>query len=135
MPTSAIVSSFATSEPGVIRVCKVSTDAAAAPVAKTDAPASTIMKPGDVSPDKAVKVIELVDSAAADKAAWKGKEIIERFSIEREFVVGEMAEQPRIVLRGRQTLRVLVAEGGPELLGGDLGAGRLGDVLDGLGHE
>ncbi|HEV7701743.1 MAG TPA: hypothetical protein VGO43_16040 [Pyrinomonadaceae bacterium] len=42
---------------------------------KTDAPATTVLKPGDVSLDKAVKVIELVDSAAADKDAWKGKEV------------------------------------------------------------
>src|SRR4051812_6712410 len=34
-----------------------------------------ILKPGDVSPDKTVKVIELVDSVAADKDAWKGKEV------------------------------------------------------------
>ena len=37
--------------------------------------AKSMLKPGDVSPDKAVKVIELVDSAAADKDAWKGKEV------------------------------------------------------------
>lgn len=42
---------------------------------KTDAPASTILKPADVSPDKAIKVIDLIDSVAADKDAWKGKEV------------------------------------------------------------
>jgi hypothetical protein len=43
--------------------------------AKNGEPAKNILKPGDVSPDKAVKVIELVDSVAADKDAWKGKEV------------------------------------------------------------
>jgi hypothetical protein len=33
------------------------------------------LKPGDVSPDKAVKIADLVDSVAADKDAWKGKEV------------------------------------------------------------
>jgi hypothetical protein len=33
------------------------------------------LKPGDVSSDKAVKLIELVDSVVADKDAWKGKEV------------------------------------------------------------
>lgn len=42
---------------------------------KNEEPAKNILKPGDVSPDKAVKVIELVDSVAADKDAWKGKEV------------------------------------------------------------
>ena len=37
---------------------------------------SKILKPDDVSPDQAVKVIELVDSIAADKEGWKGKEIV-----------------------------------------------------------
>ena len=44
-------------------------------VTKTEEPPAAILKPGDVSPDKTVKVVELVDSAAADKAAWKGKEV------------------------------------------------------------
>lgn len=43
--------------------------------AKNEEPAGKILKPDDVSPDKAVKVIELVDSVAADKDAWKGKEV------------------------------------------------------------
>lgn len=42
---------------------------------KTEEPAARMLKPADVSPDKAVKVIELVDSIAADKEGWKGKEI------------------------------------------------------------
>jgi uncharacterized alpha/beta hydrolase family protein len=42
---------------------------------KNEEPAKNNLKPGDVSPDKAVKVIELVDSVAADKDAWKGKEV------------------------------------------------------------
>ena len=50
----------------------------------------------------------------------------------------------RVRARGRLVVRteldgslggqVFVAERGPELIGGDLGAGRLGDVLDGLGQ-
>src|SRR6185369_18048564 len=43
--------------------------------AKNEEPAK-ILKPGDVSPDKPLKVIELVDSVAADKNAWKGKEVV-----------------------------------------------------------
>jgi hypothetical protein len=42
---------------------------------KNEEPAKNILKPGDVSTDKAVKVSELVDSVAADKDAWKGKEV------------------------------------------------------------
>ena len=43
---------------------------------KTDEPAATILKPGDVSPGKAVKVVDLADSVAAGgKDAWKGKEV------------------------------------------------------------
>ncbi len=42
---------------------------------KTDEPAKTVLKPGDAGPDKAVKVSELVDGVAADKDAWKGKEV------------------------------------------------------------
>jgi len=58
----------------------VNTNAPANTTANTAAtknaePAKSILKPGDVSPDKAVKVIELVDSVAADKDAWKGKEV------------------------------------------------------------
>ena len=37
--------------------------------------AGNILKPGDVSPDKAIKVSDLVDSVASDKDAWKGKEV------------------------------------------------------------
>ena len=43
--------------------------------AKNENSATNILKPGDVSPDKTVKVTELVDSAAVDKNAWKGKEV------------------------------------------------------------
>ena len=42
---------------------------------KNEEPAKNILKPGDVSPDKAIKIPELVDSVAADKDAWKGKEV------------------------------------------------------------
>lgn len=42
---------------------------------KTDAATGNILKPGDVSSDKAVKVTDLVSSVGADKAAWKGKEV------------------------------------------------------------
>jgi hypothetical protein len=42
---------------------------------KTGRPAGNIVKPGDVSPDKAIKISDLVDSVAADKDAWKGKEV------------------------------------------------------------
>lgn len=41
----------------------------------TGGPAGNILKPGDVSPDKAIKVSDLVDSVASDKDAWKGKEV------------------------------------------------------------
>lgn len=43
---------------------------------KSEEPAAKMLKPPDVSPDQAVKVIELVDSIAADKEGWKGKEIV-----------------------------------------------------------
>jgi uncharacterized membrane protein YcgQ (UPF0703/DUF1980 family) len=43
---------------------------------KSEEPAAKMLKPADVSPDQAVKVIELVDSIAADKEGWKGKEIV-----------------------------------------------------------
>jgi len=42
---------------------------------KANTPAGSILKPGDVSPDKAIKVSDLVNSVAADKDAWKGKEV------------------------------------------------------------
>ena len=45
---------------------------------KTNATATktgNMLKPGDVSPDKAIKVSDLVDSVASDKDAWKGKEV------------------------------------------------------------
>jgi hypothetical protein len=42
---------------------------------KANTPAGNILKPGDVSPDKAIKVSDLVNSVAADKDAWKGKEV------------------------------------------------------------
>ena len=42
---------------------------------KTDESAKSTLKPGDVSPDKAVNVIELADAATADEAAWKDKEV------------------------------------------------------------
>jgi hypothetical protein len=45
---------------------------------KTNATATktgNILKPGDVSPDKSIKVSDLVDSVASDKDAWKGKEV------------------------------------------------------------
>jgi hypothetical protein len=45
---------------------------------KTNATATktgNILKPGDVSPDKAIKISDLVDSVASDKDAWKGKEV------------------------------------------------------------
>lgn len=38
-------------------------------------PAKTILKPSDVSPDKAIKISELIDGVAADKDAWKDKEV------------------------------------------------------------
>jgi uncharacterized protein YceK len=40
-----------------------------------DSAAGNILKPGDVGPDKAIKVSDLVNSVAADKDAWKGKEV------------------------------------------------------------
>jgi hypothetical protein len=42
---------------------------------KTVGPAKNSVKPGDVSPDKAIKISDLVDSVASDKDAWKGKEV------------------------------------------------------------
>jgi hypothetical protein len=42
---------------------------------KANTAAGNILKPGDVSPDKAIKVSDLVNSVAADKDAWKGKEV------------------------------------------------------------
>ena len=43
--------------------------------ATKEQPAKNILKPGDVSADKTIKISELVDSVAADKDAWKGKEV------------------------------------------------------------
>ena len=42
---------------------------------KNEEPANKVLKPGDVSPDKAIKIPELVNSVAADKDAWRGKEV------------------------------------------------------------
>ena len=42
---------------------------------RKDEPAKNVLKVGDASPDRAVKVSELVDGVAADKEAWKGKEV------------------------------------------------------------
>lgn len=42
---------------------------------KSEEPPKNVLKPGDVSSDKAVKIPELVDSLIADKDAWMGKEI------------------------------------------------------------
>lgn len=55
--------------------CEKTTEKTNTATTKNEEPAKSILKPGDVSPDKAVKVIELVDSIAADKDAWKGKEV------------------------------------------------------------
>jgi hypothetical protein len=40
-----------------------------------DSATGNILKPGDVSSDKAIKVSDLVNSVAMDKDAWKGKEV------------------------------------------------------------
>ncbi len=37
--------------------------------------AQSVLKPGDVSPDKPVAVKDLIDGVFADKDAWKGKEV------------------------------------------------------------
>ena len=44
----------------------------------SEEPAARMLKPGDVSLDNTVKVLELVDSIAADtnRDAWKGKEVV-----------------------------------------------------------
>ena len=42
---------------------------------KANTATGNILKPGDVSPDKAIKVSDLVDGVSADKDAWKGKEV------------------------------------------------------------
>jgi hypothetical protein len=42
---------------------------------KNEEPANKVLKPGDVSPDKAIKISELVDGVAADQDAWKDKEV------------------------------------------------------------
>ncbi len=44
-------------------------------VTKTDEPASAFFKPDEVTPDKTVKIVDLVDSVAAGKDGWKGKEV------------------------------------------------------------
>lgn len=44
-------------------------------VTKTDEPAKSVLKAADASPDKPVKVSELVDGVAADKDGFKGKEV------------------------------------------------------------
>ena len=38
-------------------------------------PVKKVLKPGDLSPDKAVKLDELVESAVADMMAWTDKEV------------------------------------------------------------
>jgi hypothetical protein len=43
--------------------------------APNEQPAKNILKPGDVSADKTIKISELVDGVAADKDAWKGREV------------------------------------------------------------
>lgn len=50
--------------------------AATAKGTKNEAPAKNIMKPSDVNPDKPVQIADLVDSVAADKDGWKGKEVV-----------------------------------------------------------
>lgn len=42
---------------------------------KTEETAKNLLKPGDVSPDKAVAVKDLAESVKADKPAWNGKEV------------------------------------------------------------
>ena len=42
--------------------------------AKTE-PAKAALKPSDVSPDKPVKVLELLDSSSTDRMAWLDKEV------------------------------------------------------------
>lgn len=54
------------------------TNKAAAPntaPAKPAEPAKSVLKAADASPDKPVKVSELVDGVAADKDGFKGKEV------------------------------------------------------------
>ena len=49
-------------------------NAAAPPAQNTQAP-KTALKPGDVTPDKAVTVKELVDAVAASSDGWTGKQV------------------------------------------------------------
>lgn len=42
---------------------------------KTDESRQSSLKPDDISPDQALKVIELADAATADEAAWRDKEV------------------------------------------------------------
>ncbi len=55
--------------------CGKTTDNTNNAPAKKDPSAKNILQPGDVNPDKAIKVSDLVNSLAADKDAWKGKEV------------------------------------------------------------
>ena len=52
---------------------KTNSNTAASP--KTDASAATVMKVDEVTPDKTVKVSDLIASVAASKDGWKGKEV------------------------------------------------------------
>jgi hypothetical protein len=42
---------------------------------KSEEPAKSTLKPGDVSPDKPVLPKDLAEAAKADKTAWQGKEV------------------------------------------------------------
>lgn len=42
---------------------------------KTDENRQSSLKPDDISPDRALKVIDLADAATADEAAWRDKEV------------------------------------------------------------
>jgi len=52
----------------------VNKNAAAPPAQNTQAP-KTALKPGDITPDKAVTVKELVDAVAASPDGWTGKQV------------------------------------------------------------
>ena len=65
----AVACSSKTSEPAN------SNGPASSPATKNAEATKNVLKPGDVSPDRAIKVSELVDSVAADKDAWKGKDV------------------------------------------------------------
>ena len=59
---------------------------------KTEEPAKSVLKPGDVSPDKVFKVHELLDSIATNGDAWKGKEVtVTGFAGESETFNGKTA--------------------------------------------